>query len=195
MRLPLMSIPRFCITRTAFGCSGFGLLPADAASTAPSDIRTSSASAICERALFPVHRKSTRRRRRDRSLTRACRRRCRHEPQGGVQRRTAHLEQLAAPLQIDGVVAVTSIRGAVTTAHDSSAAELRQVVGHQVLPARRAARSARAPPGRCAPARAATATGLDARPAAGIGEDRPVWARRRLQPRAEASPAAAIASI
>ena len=38
VRFALMSIPRFLMTRTALGCSGFGWLPADAASTAPSDI-------------------------------------------------------------------------------------------------------------------------------------------------------------
>ena len=55
VRFALMSMHRFRITRTAFGCNGFGLLPADSATTAPSVIRSSSASAICDRALLPVH--------------------------------------------------------------------------------------------------------------------------------------------
>ena len=45
----------------AFGCSGFGWLPALTASIAPADMRSSSASAICDRALFPVHKNNTRR--------------------------------------------------------------------------------------------------------------------------------------
>ena len=59
-RRPERSIPRRRITRTALGCSGLGRLPALAASTAPPDLCTASASAICERALLPVHRNSTR---------------------------------------------------------------------------------------------------------------------------------------
>ena len=48
------------ITRTALGCSGLGWLPALAALTAPPDSCSHSASAICERALLPVHRNRTR---------------------------------------------------------------------------------------------------------------------------------------
>jgi hypothetical protein len=55
-----MSIPRSRVTRTALGCSGLGWLPALAAVTAPPDSCSASASAICERALLPVHRNSTR---------------------------------------------------------------------------------------------------------------------------------------
>ena len=53
-------MPRSRITRTAFGWSGLGWLPALAARTAPPDRRSQSASAICERALLPVHRNSAR---------------------------------------------------------------------------------------------------------------------------------------
>src|SRR5512132_1752673 len=45
---------------TAFGCRGFGWLPALAALTAPPDSGSQSASAICERALLPVQRNRTR---------------------------------------------------------------------------------------------------------------------------------------
>ena len=55
-----MSMPRSAITRTAFGCSGFGWLPALRATIVPSERRSSSASAIWERAEFPVQRNSTR---------------------------------------------------------------------------------------------------------------------------------------
>src|SRR6266516_121081 len=55
-----MSRPRSRITRSALGCMLFGLLPALNASTVPSESCWSSASAICERALLPVQRKSTR---------------------------------------------------------------------------------------------------------------------------------------
>ena len=48
-------MPRSRITRTALGCRGLGWLPALAALTAPWDSRSQSASAICERALLPVH--------------------------------------------------------------------------------------------------------------------------------------------
>ena len=60
VRTPEMSIPSASITRTAFGCRLFGRLPALNASTVPADRSRSSASAICERALLPVQRKSTR---------------------------------------------------------------------------------------------------------------------------------------
>ena len=56
---PARSMPAPRITRTASGCSGFGWLPALNASTPPPACR-SSASAIRERALLPVHRNSTR---------------------------------------------------------------------------------------------------------------------------------------
>jgi hypothetical protein len=52
-----MSMPRAAIARTAFGWSVFGALPALRARTAPTDSRSTSASAICERELFPVQRK------------------------------------------------------------------------------------------------------------------------------------------
>ena len=55
------------ITRTALGCNGLGWLPALAARTAPSDSCSANASAICERALLPVHRNSTRARAKPRS--------------------------------------------------------------------------------------------------------------------------------
>ena len=62
VRFALMSIPRLWRTPTALGCSGFGSLPALAASIVPADMRSSSASAIWDRALFPVHKNNTLRR-------------------------------------------------------------------------------------------------------------------------------------
>ena len=48
------------ITRTALGCSGLGWLPALDACTRPSERLSASACAICDRALLPVHRNSSR---------------------------------------------------------------------------------------------------------------------------------------
>jgi hypothetical protein len=48
------------ITATAFGCTGLGWLPALAAATAVPASRSMIAWAICDRALFPVHKNSTR---------------------------------------------------------------------------------------------------------------------------------------
>src|SRR5689334_22107688 len=55
-----MSIPRSAMTRTAFGCSGLGWLPALRALTAPADRCSTRASAIWDRALLPVQRNSSR---------------------------------------------------------------------------------------------------------------------------------------
>ena len=68
---PAMSTPRSAITRTAFGCSGLGWLPALRASTVPADRCSTRASAIWERALLPVHRNSSRGRARRRRRRRA----------------------------------------------------------------------------------------------------------------------------
>ena len=57
---PEMSMPRSAMTRTALGWSTFGWLPALRASTVWPDMSSSSASAICERALLPVQRNRTR---------------------------------------------------------------------------------------------------------------------------------------
>ena len=46
-------------TRTAFGCTGLGWLPALTASTCPSESTSRRASAICERVPLPVQRNST----------------------------------------------------------------------------------------------------------------------------------------
>jgi len=53
-----MSIPYSRSTRTTFGCSGLGWLPALATSMRPARCR-SNASATGERALLPVHKNST----------------------------------------------------------------------------------------------------------------------------------------
>ena len=57
---PPRSMPRARRTRTALGCSGLGMMPALTACTASVDRCSARASAICERALLPVHRNSTR---------------------------------------------------------------------------------------------------------------------------------------
>ena len=54
--LAAMSMPRSAITRTALGCSAFGWLPALRAWIADAERCSSNASAICDRALLPVHR-------------------------------------------------------------------------------------------------------------------------------------------
>ena len=92
------------ITRTAFGCSGLGWLPALAAVTASPAICSKIAWAICERALFPVHKNSTLARTRTGPGSR------RAEPQPGVQRRAGRGEQFAAAGQVDAVVGVTAVR-------------------------------------------------------------------------------------
>ena len=50
-----------------------------------------------------------------------------------MQRAARCLQLLPAVSQVDGVVAVPSIRGASTRAHEPSAAQLTQVVRHQAL--------------------------------------------------------------
>ena len=98
------------MTRTALGCSGFGWLPALAASIAPADMCSSSASAICERALFPVHRNKTRRRRRRAPSDAARVGRRGHEPQAGMERAAGRLQLLPTASEIDRVVAVAADR-------------------------------------------------------------------------------------
>jgi len=56
----LISMPCSRITAIAFGCTGLGRLPALAAVTEPGAAASRIAWAICDRALFPVHKNSTR---------------------------------------------------------------------------------------------------------------------------------------
>jgi hypothetical protein len=56
----LISMPYSRITAIAFGCTGLGRLPALAAVTAGPASCSAIAWAICDRALFPVHKNSSR---------------------------------------------------------------------------------------------------------------------------------------
>ena len=114
------------------GCSGFGWLPALAASIAPADMCSSSASAIWDRALLPVHRNNTRRRRREpprraRAGDAGARRRA------GCSAPPAALQRFAAGDEVDGVVAVAAVRRAAASGHEAAVAEMAQVVRHQAL--------------------------------------------------------------
>ena len=89
------------------GMQWLGWLPALAASIAPDDMRSSSASAIWDRALFPVQRNNTRGRRREPrgSWTARCRR-C--EGERGMQRSACALEGRPAGGEVDRVIAVAA---------------------------------------------------------------------------------------
>ena len=106
-----------------------GMAPALAAWIAPADIRSSSASAIWERALFPVHRNNTRRGPPGSWTGRG------HgwEPQCGMQRTACVLQRQLAGGQVDGVVGVAAVRRAPACGHEPTVAELTQVVRHQAL--------------------------------------------------------------
>ena len=118
-----------------------GWLPALTALTAPPDSCSQSASAICERALLPVHRNSTRagaEPRRARGVGRGRR-------EGRVQRDAGAREQLAAAREIEHVVGVAAVGGAATQRDQPTVAQPAQVVGDQALaPARQLAQLAHA---------------------------------------------------
>ena len=138
-----MSMPRSRITRTALGCSGLGWLPALAALTAPPDSCSASASAICERALLPVHRNSTRARC---GAALALGAWARGRRQARVQRHAGARQQLAAARQIEDVVGVAAVGGAAAHRDKTTVAQLAQVVGDQALaPARQLAQLADPP--------------------------------------------------
>ncbi len=136
-------MPRARITRTAFGCSGLGWLPALAAVTAPPDSCPASASAICERALLPVHRKSTRA-----DATRGSRpaRGRGVGPRPGCSDTPALGQQLAAARQIEDVVGVAAVGRAAAHRDETAVAQLAQVIRDEALaPARQRAQLADAP--------------------------------------------------
>ncbi len=149
-----MSIPRAAITRTAFGWSVFGLLPALHARTAPCDRRSTSASAICERELFPVQRKSTRSGR-----------------VGGASlaaNAPVAAKSVAVALEVEPVVGVAAVERAAVRGDEAARAEEAQVVRDEVLRLGRPRRSAREHGGPRRRARRAAASGSDA-PRAGTG--------------------------
>ena len=133
VRFALMSMPRLFMTRTALGCSGFGWLPALAASIAPADMWSRSASAIWERALFPVHRNRTRRRRperRGRGAARATPARARGRD--GARRPPPAAARDSARGRSRSSVS-RPIGRAAPRRHEPAVAELTQVVRHQAL--------------------------------------------------------------
>ena len=133
VRYALMSMPCFLMTRTALGCSGLGWLPALAASTVPADSRSSSASAICERALFPVHRNKTRGRRRERPVELGVPGDAGVSHSPGWSAPPAPWRSSPATSEIDAVVAVPTIGRATTSGHQLAGSQLTQVVRHQAL--------------------------------------------------------------
>ena len=153
-------------TRTAFGCSDFGWLPALAASTDPADMCSSSASAIWDRALLPVHRNSTRGRRRE----------LRARGHSAAQPRdattgAAHRPRLAAPRGRRRGRWRSSCRGDPPSCVARSRARRRGAGAGGTTPSSAARRSAPSTPARSdrsARALATTATAADATPAARI---------------------------
>ena len=160
---PAMSMPRSAITRTAFGCRAFGWLPALRASTTPPERCSTSASAICERALLPVHRNSRReRRRRGRASA----------PAGagdspGCNERGGGPEQVPAAEQVSAVVDVAAVGGAATGRDDLGSPELGEVVRDDVLRPGRRGPPTRRLADRCGRARPRAASGSDQRGARG----------------------------
>ena len=114
-----MSIPRAAITRTAFACSVFGLLPALHARTAPSDRRSISASAIWERELLPVQRKSTRSGRVVGASLAA--------------KAPVAAKSGAVLLEVEAVVGVAPVERAAVRSDETARAEQTQVVRDEVL--------------------------------------------------------------
>ena len=184
VRFALMSMPRVAsCTRTAFGMQRLrdGCPRSRPRPFRPTS-RSSSASAICERALFPVHRNSTRPapdRRAWSAIGGAGASR-----NAGMQRAARGLQLVPARGEIDRVVAVAADRpscDAPTRVRRRAADAGGTTPGSA---ARRRARSARARRDRCARARAAAATATDARPAARTPGDQP---RDGAEPRSSRS--------
>ena len=93
-----------------------------------------SASAICERALLPVHRNRTRRPATPSALGRGGRRRRGHEPQPGMQRAARRLQLLpAAERGRSRSSASRPIGRAARVRHEPAVAELAQVVRDEAL--------------------------------------------------------------
>ena len=132
----------------------------------------SSASAICERALLPVHRNSTRA-----AARRAATGGGRGVARARVQRDAGAGQQLAAARQIEHVVAVAAVGCAAAHRDEAAVAQPAQVVGDQALPpAPSSAQLAHAPIA-AQRARSAAATATDPPP---IGETAAASHRRVL---------------
>ena len=186
VRFPLMSIPRLFITRTALACNGFGLLPALSARIAPADMCSRSASAICERALFPVHRNKTRCRRPDRLAGAS-----RHGrwPGRATARDGARHPPLAAALGSERDRSRSSGRGRPPSCAAPTRARRHAADPSGTTPgsaARRPAASTPTPPDRSRPAPATTSTAPDAQRASRTPADQQHHGvTRRSAPRAD----------
>ena len=172
MRFVLMSMPRVRSTRTAFGCSGLGSLPALRASIAPADICSMSASAICDRALLPVHRNNTRRRRPERS-PRGSNGRHAATRNAGCSAPPAASNAWRQATRSIGVVAVATVRRASAR---PTPGRRRAAVAGDTTPGSAVRRPAPSAPTRtdhCAPAPAANASAPDSTPTARTAAERP----------------------
>ena len=167
-------MPRSRITCTALGCSALGWLPALTALTVPRDSRRHSASAICERALLPVHRNSTRPR-----DSRSC-----DGPAAEGGARGPRSQQFAAAREIEYVVGVAPVGAA--TRWTAAVAQQAQVVRDEALaPVRQSAQLAHTAIAAQARSRAAIAT--DAPPGAQTAAVRSRRVPRRWTPQENTS--------
>ena len=130
MRLPLMSIPRLRMTRTALGCSDLGWLPALAALTVPADKCSMRASAIWERALFPVHRNNTRGVDTRAAIVLGGRR---GQPKPRMQRGAGRGQQIAEARDVDCVIRVATIRRAAVRRDQAGVTQFPEMVRDEVL--------------------------------------------------------------
>ena len=194
MRFALMSMPRFRITRTALGCSGFGWLPALRGFDRPGrhvleqrlgDLRPGAVPGAQEQHPPPA--------------TRAPR--GVHGPAAPARaaaRDAAHRLRPAAPRGRRRGRSRSSCRGRPPSCDARTRARRRGAGAGGTTPgsaARRPAASAPAPPDRCAPAPATAATAPDAPPAARTPADPPSRQWERTAAEHEVSVPAAGDSI
>ena len=130
MRFALMSMPRFLMTRTAFGMQRLRVAPRARGLDRPGDRCSRSASAICERALLPVHRNKH-----PRPAARPVARGTGDSAEPQRRDGTPRPPRAAVPTtsEIDRVVAVTAVGGAATREHEPAVTEQTEVVRDQAL--------------------------------------------------------------
>ena len=160
------------MTRTAFGCSGLGWLPALATSTrppaaAPGGLRRSGTGRCCRcRETAPAPAPCAGGRRGGAAAP----------PRPGCSAAPVAASSCPQRAKLDAVVAVPAIGRAASHRHQPAVAQPAQVVGHERSAADRPSRSAPPPAGRCGPARTATASAADHPRAAGTPAAKHAWA-------------------